>query len=1086
MSDEHDSWVQTALGFDIARAVREIPQEVHESDISRVKELPPQVAEKMNPPVAMDQTRARRGHAPKVDAHHHDPIHPEREVPPTPQPKGPSSASMPILREGATGPAVKDLQLLLNQHGASLDADGKFGPKTTKAVKDFQAKAGLDADGVVGPNTWDALSAAKPTPPAPVPPPTPPAPVPPPSPPDTRPRAVIFTVTSEATNNAVSAATVSVAGQSEKTGNTGQATFSLAPGKYPFAVAAEGLEPFTGSFEVTTDQETGHHVELKGGGPVPPSPTGNRLRFTVLDVKASTAIRGATILIESSNGNTADFTTKSATTDGNGNAGFVLPPSSGTLTLNIRVTADKFADFRGVYKLPADGFDQEVHLKSKAAAHQINFWVFDHQLEELQGATIEIGGKRHTTNARGQADVEVQPGPQPYLVTKDGFQPFHGKVDLQADQDILEKVRMVPLAVCKVKIKVTDRDDAKKVITQAEILLDGLHPHATGGKTDDNGELVCKVPPGNHDFVATARDQGYAEGRGTFETKPGQDTDLPILMTKGGGALKSGGVFIRVLDGTTRKAIDGAAFTIGGISDTSLAGGIIDIIGLEVGRQKFTLTKTGYAKLTGTINVKEVPDPDGEGPPPQRDDVEMTPEALNDAVIRVTDGESKQPLEGASVELGSLGSKSTDANGKVAFPQVPSGTYRCRVTAKEHEPTSVEVALTGETGSSNPLDVRLLKLSPPGLTGSKIDLARLKGPIDVSKLRADLTKTASDVQTALEAEKAMHSTAKSAGINLDKPEEAAETTKFKLTREDKRELKAALLALRNTRGDMVNIAHQMQIKEDEIRALSKDLEAKFPDKLPDEFWKGLDAELAGAGEDILGLLDMGEQVISIAKDMEHGPVLAIIEGVAGSDYFKHLIHHETDKSEGLKIRIAAVAEKINVMIDKLGKATVQAVSDGQKNLENLKADYANKQKDYADNHKLYAEVVAGLSSKAGNAIPREFARTHTAVVNAALLSRTARNVLPVQFNDKSKGYLAWWKQLNPMGDLIFDGPDTGLPGSVKGNLVVYQNGRDQFAFRETRQSLQRLAQQLDPVKQLFESGRKLDLLYEKWTNALLE
>lgn len=1136
MSDEQDAWLNSALGLDISRALPREEDVAAPVGSGRFRELPPDAPGELPPAGFRELPPDTRGQGAAGPAHP-DPVHREREEPTPPAaPKPPSSSSnMPVLREGMTGPAVKDMQLLLNQKGASISADGKFGPATTKAVKEFQSKSGLKADGVVGPKTWDALSAGGAEPPAPVPPgpvppapvppaplppgpvppapvppapvppapvppaPVPPGPIPPPSPPDTKPRKVTFTVTSEANNNAVAGVTVTVEGQSEKTGNTGLATFSLAPGKYPFAAAAEGFDLFAGSLEVTADDKTEHHVELKGGGQAPPpSPTGNQLRFKVLDLEANKGIRGATILIESSSGNTAPFATKSAATDAGGNAAFDLPPNSGALTVNIRATAERFEDFRGVFRLPGDGFDQDVHLRSRGSLSEIKFSVFDHQLEELGGAKIKINGKSHTTDDRGQVNVGVAPGPQTYRVTKDGFQPFEGRVDVPAEKDVPEKVRMVALAVCEVRVKVTDKADAKKVIKQAEVLVDGLRPHATGGKTDDQGELVCKVPPGKHDFVVTAKDQGYGEARGTFETTSDEDTDLPIAMSKGGGAAKFGGVFIRVIDGTTRKPIDGAEFAIGGISDSSLAGGIIDIIGLEVGKQKFVLTKTGFAKVTGTINVREVPDADAKGPPPQRQDIEMTPDVLADTIVRVTDGETRQALEGASVEFGSFGSKSTDSNGKVVFAQVPSGTHRCGVTAKEYEQTSIEVTLTAETRSSSPVEVRLLKGSPQNPGAGKIDHAKLKGPFDLSKLREDLTKTAKDVQVAIEAETAMQGTASRAGIDLDKPEEAAKAMKVELSEDDKDKLTTALFALRNTRGDMVTTAHLMQGVGDQIRLKSEALKAQFFKPIDADFWNGLDREVAGAGEEILAILDVGETALKIAEKMAHGPVMAIVEGVAGSENFKHLINHEKDKSELLKGRIAELGASFNILVGKLGQAAVKELLLLKAQLEKLKADHATKQKDYADEHRHYAKLVARISSKPGNVIPPGFAKTHTAVLNAAFLSKTARGVLPTQSKgsfdpsgaglpkDKAKFYLIYWNQFNPTGELIFDGPDTGLPGSVRGSVVVYQKGGDQFAFREKRQTIQKIAQQLDPVKQLFESGKKLDELEEKWTRALSE
>jgi len=48
------------------------------------------------------------------------------------------------------------------------EIDGKIGPKTRKAIRDFQAAKGLKVDGIVGPITWKELekilASQKPTP----------------------------------------------------------------------------------------------------------------------------------------------------------------------------------------------------------------------------------------------------------------------------------------------------------------------------------------------------------------------------------------------------------------------------------------------------------------------------------------------------------------------------------------------------------------------------------------------------------------------------------------------------------------------------------------------------------------------------------------------------------------------------------------------------------------------------------------------------------------------------------------------------------------------------------------------------------
>jgi hypothetical protein len=59
---------------------------------------------------------------------------------------------LPKLREGDKGPAVLILQTAL-----AVKADGKLGPITAGALRDWQAAHGLAADGICGPLTWATL-----------------------------------------------------------------------------------------------------------------------------------------------------------------------------------------------------------------------------------------------------------------------------------------------------------------------------------------------------------------------------------------------------------------------------------------------------------------------------------------------------------------------------------------------------------------------------------------------------------------------------------------------------------------------------------------------------------------------------------------------------------------------------------------------------------------------------------------------------------------------------------------------------------------------------------------------------------------
>jgi hypothetical protein len=68
---------------------------------------------------------------------------------------GASALAYPVVRRGARGPLVVQLQQLLGL--VVTTGNGTFGPRTEMAVKIYQAERGLEPDGIVGAATWTAL-----------------------------------------------------------------------------------------------------------------------------------------------------------------------------------------------------------------------------------------------------------------------------------------------------------------------------------------------------------------------------------------------------------------------------------------------------------------------------------------------------------------------------------------------------------------------------------------------------------------------------------------------------------------------------------------------------------------------------------------------------------------------------------------------------------------------------------------------------------------------------------------------------------------------------------------------------------------
>jgi peptidoglycan hydrolase-like protein with peptidoglycan-binding domain len=62
-----------------------------------------------------------------------------------------------LVRRGQSGESVRQLQEELRARGIPVTVDGRFGPETERAVRQFQQQQGIKVDGLVGPETMGKL-----------------------------------------------------------------------------------------------------------------------------------------------------------------------------------------------------------------------------------------------------------------------------------------------------------------------------------------------------------------------------------------------------------------------------------------------------------------------------------------------------------------------------------------------------------------------------------------------------------------------------------------------------------------------------------------------------------------------------------------------------------------------------------------------------------------------------------------------------------------------------------------------------------------------------------------------------------------
>jgi hypothetical protein len=354
-------------------------------------------------------------------------------------------------------------------------------------------------------------------------------------------------------------------------------------------------------------------------------------------------------------------------------------------------------------------------------------------------------------------------------------------------------------------------------------------------------------------------------------------------------------------------------------------------------------------------------------------------------------------------------------------------------------------------------------------------------PVDLAPLRADLNATATLVLQAQLAAKSMRDTAASAKIDLHNPKAAAAGLKNTLTDQDKINLTGKLGHVKDSLNIMVMALHQVQSTRDELNAAIA-ARRNLPKALPAEFFDDLHKKIDDAVGGIERVVDFANQVTAAMS------VVTIIHALVGADQVKDLIKYLFDDDDDTNKKMTQIAEKINELIKSQAQGQDAAINAWHAALMRDRGDYTNTRKTYSEALEEYNRYVAELVARPHNGIPPQFAKVYQAVANAALASKRTRAKLDAGMLSTTRYQATLDSVANP-GNLVLDGhesdePTGGRMMGISDDLLVYEKGGKQYVYRETMQTMHVLVQEIEGVKQIFETGKELDPLYDNW-NAVL-
>lgn len=315
--------------------------------------------------------------------------------------------------------------------------------------------------------------------------------------------------------------------------------------------------------------------------------------FTVVDASEQTLIYDLT------EGDT--YTVTFNVTDGSNPVQDASVTISGQV-LNTNVNGDAFISLvDGTYPYTAskNGYQQStgnitvagsnltenVVITPATTEYSITFNVTD-GVNPIVGASITVSGQTLTTNASGEATIDLLDGTYAYTVTKAGYNQSLGNVTVSGN-DVTENVVLDEIVLEYIVTFIVT--DGTNPIENASIFVDDQTI-----STDVNGEATISLPDGDYDYSVSKI--SYEQFSGSI-TVAGNDISEEVVLTQASDLYS---VTFIVSDGTSQ--IGGAAISIAGETFVTSGSGM-SIVQLADGEYPYTVNADNYAEATGLVIV---------------------------------------------------------------------------------------------------------------------------------------------------------------------------------------------------------------------------------------------------------------------------------------------------------------------------------------------------------------------------------------------------------------------------------------------------------------------------------------------------